>query len=215
MSTTVNGTLRNDTGKRSTKKLRQEGNLPAVLYGQKDVLSLAVNPKELMKLIKQRGQNAVIDLTIAGDSSPSRKVMLKTYQKHPLKELWVHADFYELDMSQLIRIQVPVVLEGVSPGEKKGGVINLAIRNIDLACLPSDIPESIKVSISELEIGQAIHMSDLNLPEKFKVFTSSSATVVIVQQEKRVAEVAEVEGEDGEADPATDPDSNEDKKEEE
>ncbi len=213
MSTTVNGILRKGTGKRSTKQVRHEGNLPAVLYGQKDVLSLAVNPKELMKLIKQKGQNVVIDLTIAGDSSPSRKVMLKDYQRHPLRELWVHADFYELDMSQAIKIQVPVVLEGVSPGEKKGGVLNHAIRNIDLECLPEDIPENIKVSISELEIGQAIHVSDLNLPEKFKVFASSSATVVLVQQEKRTAAKAAGEGEEAEAAPA-EPAAGEAKKEE-
>ncbi|MBT5471242.1 MAG: 50S ribosomal protein L25, partial [Nitrospina sp.] len=136
MSTTVNGSLRKATGKRATKDVRNEGNLPAVLYGQKDVLSLAVNPKELMKLIKLKGHNVVIDLAITGDSSPSRKVMLKDWQRHPLRELWVHADFYELDMSEIIRIQVPVILEGVSPGEKKGGVLNHAIRNIDLACLP-------------------------------------------------------------------------------
>ncbi len=210
MSTTVNGTLRKDTGKRSTKKVRKEGNLPAVLYGQKDVLSLAVNPKELMKLIKQKGQNIVIDLAIAGDSSPSRKVMLKDCQRHPLKELWVHADFYELDMSQTIRIQVPVVLEGISPGEKKGGVLNHAIRNIDLACLPADIPQNIKVSIAELEIGDAIHVSDLNLPEKFKVFASSSATVVLVQQEKRAAAKAA----EGEAADAAAPASSEPPKEE-
>lgn len=202
MSTTVNGTLREDTGKRSTKKVRKEGNLPAVLYGQKDVLSLAVNPKELMKLIKQKGQNVVIDLAIAGDSSPSRKVMLKEWQRHPLRELWVHADFYELDMSEAIRIQVPVILEGVSPGEKKGGVLNHAIRNIDLSCLPADIPENIKVSISELEIGQAIHISDLNLPDKLKVFASSSATVVLVQQEKRAAAKAADEGNEGAEAPA-------------
>ena len=139
----------------------------------------------------------VIDLAIAGDSSPSRKVMLKEWQRHPLRELWVHADFYELDMSEAIRIQVPVILEGISPGEKKGGVLNHAIRNIDLACLPADIPENIKVSISELEIGDAIHVSDLNLPEKLKVFASSSATVVLVQQEKRAAVKAEGEEAEG------------------
>jgi len=213
MSTTVNGTLRQETGKRSTKKVRKEGNLPAVLYGQKDVLSLAVNPKELMKLIKQKGQNVVIDLAIAGDSSPSRKVMLKEWQRHPLRELWVHADFYELDMSEAIRIQVPVILEGISPGEKKGGVLNHAIRNIDLACLPADIPENIKVSISELEIGDAIHVSDLNLPEKLKVFASSSATVVLVQQEKRAAVKAEGEEAEG-AEGAETPAAAEPKKEE-
>jgi large subunit ribosomal protein L25 len=202
MSTTVNGILREDTGKRSTKKVRNEGKLPAVLYGQKDVLSLAVNPKELMKLIKQKGHNVVIDLAIAGDSAPSRKVMLKDWQRHPLRELWVHADFYELDMSEAIRIQVPVILEGVSPGEKKGGVLNHAIRNIDLACLPADIPENIIVSIAKLEIGQAIHVSDLNLPDKFKVFASSSATVVLVQQEKRAAAKAAGEEAEGEAAPA-------------
>jgi large subunit ribosomal protein L25 len=203
MSTTVNGSLREDTGKRSTKKVRKEGNLPAVLYGQKDVLSLAVDPKELMKLIKQKGHNVVIDLAIAGDSSPSRKVMLKDWQRHPLRELWVHADFYELDMSETIRIQVPVILEGVSPGEKKGGVLNHAIRNIDLSCLPADIPENIKVSISELEIGDAIHISDLNLPENLKVFASSSATVVLVQQEKRAAVKEEgAEGVEGAEAPA-------------
>jgi large subunit ribosomal protein L25 len=199
MSKALSGTLRKETGKRFTKKVRLEGNLPAVLYGKKDVLALAVNPKELMKLIKQRGQNIVIDLTLDGDSTPCRKVMLKDYQRHPLRELWVHADFIEVDVTEAIRVHVPVILEGVSPGEKKGGVLNHAIRSIDIACLPEDIPENIKVSVSELEIGDVIHISDLKLPDNFKVFAASSATVALVQQEKRAAVKAEGEGEETDA----------------
>ena len=205
MSTaSLNGTLRTETGKRPTKQVRKEGNLPAVLYGLKDVLSLSVNPKELAKIIKLQGKNVVIDLAIANDSAASRKVMLKDSQRHPLRETWVHADFLELDTSKAVRVHVPVVLEGISPGEKKGGVLNHAIRAIDIDCLPDDIPDKITVSISQLEIGQAIHISDLNLPEAYKVYNSTSATVVLVQQEKRAAVKAAGEGEaaDGAADPA-------------
>jgi|TARA_B110000438_G_C15547550_1_gene535487 large subunit ribosomal protein L25 len=205
MSTaSLEGTLRKETGKRPTKQVRKEGNLPAVLYGLKDVLSLYVNPKELAKIVKQKGRNVVIDLTITSDSTASRKVMIKDSQRHPLRETWVHADFLELDTSKEVRVHIPVVLEGISPGEKKGGVLNHAIRIIDIDCLPDDIPEKITVSISQLEIGQAIHISDLNLPETYKVSNSASATVVLVQQEKRavVKTAGEEEGADGVADPA-------------
>lgn len=219
MSVALNGTLRTNTGRKSSRDIRGEGMMPAIVYGQKDNISFSVNPKELAKLIKQKGKNIVIDLVIAEDSSPKRKVLLKEFQSHPLRETWIHADFIEIDMTKPLKVQVPIKLTGVSPGEKKGGVLNHAIRNIQLECLPDDIPEAIEVSISELDMEQAIHVSDLDLPKHLKILNPPSATIAVVHAEKIEAE-PETEGEEeGEAAegaaPAASAESEKDKKTEE
>lgn len=205
MSVVLAGKIREKIGKSSSKKARAEGGLPAILYGGQDNLSIVVDPQRLAKLLKQAGRNAVIDLDIEGDSVEKRKVILKTFQRHPLKELWVHADFMEVDMTKKIRVRVPIHTAGVAPGEKlQGGILNHALKELEIECLPEDIPQKIEVSISKLELGQAIHVSDLPLPDKITAITAATTAIVTVYKEKEEKteteeEAGELEGKIGEA----------------
>lgn len=179
--------------------------MPAVLYGRKDNLSFTVNPKALRKIIRQKGKNALIDLQLEEDSVKNRKVLLKDFQTHPLKETWLHADFLEVDIDKNIRVRVPVKLTGLSPGEKQGGILNHIIRELDMECLPSDIPETVDVSIENLQLGEFIRISDLPLFEKFTIHNAPSAPIVTVYLEKEETKEAEeaVEGEEAGAEETT------------
>ncbi|MBI4383861.1 MAG: 50S ribosomal protein L25 [Nitrospinae bacterium] len=194
----LNGKLREQKGRGSSQRLRNQGFMPAVLYGQKDNLSLAVNPKELRKILDQKGKNALIDLSIEGDSGNPRKVLLKDYQAHPLRSAWVHVDFLEIDMTRKIRVHVPLRFVGVSAGEKLGGIANHVLRSLDVECLPADIPESIEVQMAEVQLGQAVHVSDLTIPANVKALNKPSGTVVSVQAEReeqpKPAEAVAAEG---------------------
>ena len=201
MSVMLNGKLRSKTGKNHAKEARREGFLPAVVYGQKETVPIAVNQKELMKIIKQNGRNALIELDLKSDTI--RKVLLKEFQLHPLKETWVHADFYEVDLTKPLKVQVPVKLIGTSPGEKKGGTLNQVIRVLNMECLPNNIPGVIEASIDSLELEEAIRVSDLKVPENANVLNPPSATVAIIHIEKKEEEKEEDKvPEDGEGEVA-------------
>lgn len=193
MSTAIelNGKFREQKGKGASRRLRVDGYMPAVVYGQKDSLCLAVNPKELKKIMDQKGKNAVIDLSIEGDSRKSRKVLLKDYQTHPMRPNWVHVDFLEIDMARKIRVDTPIRFVGVSAGEKLGGIANHVLRKLHIECLPSDIPAVIEVQMADVQLGQALHVSDLIVPAKIKVLNRPSETVVTVHQEKEEVKPAE------------------------
>lgn len=194
----LSGKLRDQKGKGASRRLRSQGGLPAILYGQKDNLSLMVNPKELKKILESKGKNALIHLNIDGDSKKSRTVLLKNHQTHPMRTAWVHVDFLEIDLTHKIKVDVPIRYIGVSVGEKKGGIANHILRNLHVECLPSDIPEFVEVQMAEVELDQVIHVSDLKISDKIRVLNRPSEAVVSVFQEKEEVKAAETPAE-GEA----------------
>ena len=203
------GKLREATGKSATRKLRNDETMPAVLYGLKDNLSLTVNPKELNKLLSAKGRNALIELDIEGDKE--RNVVLKDYQSHPLRAGWIHADFLEVDVTKKIRVKVPVVLVGTSPGEKQGGLVNHIIRNLEVESIPSNIPEKIEIQMGEVQLDQVIHVSDIVAGEGVEIVNDPKDAVVTVHVEKVKEEKAEVEeGAEGEAAAPADAEKKED-----
>ena len=137
------GKMREVTGKSATRKIRNDESMPAVVYGLKHNVSMIINPKELKKLIEAKGRNTLIELKIEGDSD--RNVVLKEFQTHPLRADWLHADFLEVDVTNKIRVKVPVLLVGTSPGEKQGGLVNHILRNIEVESIPKNIPEKIEI----------------------------------------------------------------------
>ena len=189
------GKLREATGKSATRKLRTEETMPAVVYGLKGNVNVVVNPKELRKLLEAKGRNALIELNIEGDSE--RSVLLKEFQSHPLRMGWLHADFLEVDSSKKIRVKVPVVLVGHSPGEKMGGMVNHILRNLEVESVPSNIPEKIEIQMSEVQLDGVVHVSDLVAGEGVEIINDPSDAVVTVHVEKEKEE--KPEGEEGEA----------------
>jgi len=180
----LTGKIREAKGKSAARKLRTDECIPAVLYGLKENVSLSVNPKELNKLIEAKGQNVLIELKVKGDSVNNRKVVIKEFQAHPLKSGMIHVDFLEIDVTKKIKVKIPVVLNGVSPGEKQGGHVNHIVRALDIESLPKDIPEKMDVDMSTVELNQMIHISDLNLGEAVTVLNDPNEVVVNVHLEK-------------------------------
>ena len=198
------GKLRKVTGKSATRDVRNDEAMPAVMYGLKDNLNLIVDPKELQKLLKENGRNALIELNIEGD--PSRNVVLKEYQSHPLRSGWLHADFLEVDVTKKIKVKVPVVLVGTAPGEKLGGMINHIIRHLEIESTPRNIPEKIELPIGEVQLNQVIHVSDLVVGEDVTIINLPTDVVLTLHEEKVKEEIPEgeeveegIEGEEAEA----------------
>ena len=182
MSEVLSGKIREKTGKVATKELRRNGEIPAVLYGLKDNLSFSVCPDNLKDILTAKGQNALIDLNLEGNKK--RKVILKEFQSHPLKERWVHVDFLEVDVTKTVKVSVNVHLIGKSAGEKMGGLVNQVIKSIHVECLPVDIPQSVDLDVTAVELGQVLHVSDLSLPDKVKILHQPNEVILSVQLEK-------------------------------
>ena len=182
MSEVLSGKIREKTGKVATKEVRRNGEIPAVLYGLKDNLSFSVCPDNLKDILTAKGQNALIDLNLEGNKK--RKVILKEFQSHPLKERWVHVDFLEVDVTKTVKVSVDVHLIGKSAGEKMGGLINLVLKSLQVECLPVDIPQSVDLDVTAVELGQVLHVSDLSLPDKVKILHQPNEVILSVHLEK-------------------------------
>ncbi len=191
MSEVLSGKIREKTGKVATKEVRRNGEIPAVLYGLKDNLSFSVCADKLKDILTAKGQNALLDLNLEGNKK--RKVILKEFQSHPLKERWVHVDFLEVDVAKKVKVNVDVHLIGKSAGEKMGGLVNQVLKSIHVECLPVDIPQSVDLDVTAVELGQVLHVSDLSLPDKVKILHQPNEAIVSVHLEKVKEETTEDE----------------------
>jgi len=204
-------TPRESTGKEKAKKLRAKGLIPAVFYGPRtETLSITVDPKELSKTLHtEAGGNVLIDLDIQkGDQSDRRVAMVKDIQFNTFERRLLHADFYEVAMDEMITVEVPINLVGKSEGVKLGGILDQIRRTVQVQCLPTDIPKRIDVEVSALNIGDSIHVQDLQV-EKGKILFDTNYTIATVvppaAEEKPKEEVAPevaVEGEEKEKEEA-------------
>ncbi|MCJ7664245.1 MAG: 50S ribosomal protein L25 [Desulfobacterales bacterium] len=193
---------REGKGKEEARRLRHQGLIPAVVYGQRqETIPVTLNPQELAKVLHGgAGERTLINLTIEGlkDGPITKTVILKEKQIDPLKRTWLHVDLYTIAMDEEISVGIPVRIVGKAAGVTvQGGILEQVLREIEVKCLPSDIPSSIDVDVSSLEIGDSIHVAEITL-EKGKILTDPGQTVVTVvaPKEEVVAAVEEVaEGE--------------------
>ena len=194
--------IRTQLGKEASRKLRQKGLLPAICYGPKtDSVPLSLDTKELMKTVGM-GENVLIDLMIGdGNKAAQKVVVVRDLQIDPIKDQYIHVDLFEVVMDEEISVEVPVVLVGKPEGVKMGGVLEQITREVTVECLPADIPQSIEVDVSHLDIGDTVHIGDIKLG-KAKVLvdpTTTIATLVpptvekVVVEEEVEEEVPEVE----------------------
>jgi large subunit ribosomal protein L25 len=179
---------RTDRGKNAARRLRREGLIPAVVYGGKgETVAVAVDPKSLQKVLRsEAGRNAILKLDIADLGSTN--AILKGWQVDPIKENFLHADFYRIAMDVAIRVTVPVVTKGEARGVKvDGGILELILREIEVECLPGDIPERIEVDVADLGINGAVRISELPVNEKVKILEAADQVVVHVVSVKEEA----------------------------
>jgi len=183
---------RSERGKNAARRLRREGMVPAVIYGGKgENLAVAVDPKALQRVLRsEAGRNAILKLDIAGHGATN--AILKSWQVDPIRENFLHADFYRIAMDVAIRVTVPIHVVGEARGVKvDAGILELVVRAIEVECLPGDIPERIDVEVSDLAINQSLRVSDVQIPAKVKVLAAPDQVVVhVVSVKEEVAPAA-------------------------
>jgi large subunit ribosomal protein L25 len=188
---TISARSRESRGKGAARQTRREGRIPAVLYGHgEDSVSLSVDANELQKLVHSISiENTIVDLDL-GSGEPY-KVLIRELQRHPFRDEFVHIDFFHVAMDEKIQVEVPIVLIGTPTGVKnKGGVLDHQLRELEVFCLPGSIPEKIELDVSNLDIGDSIHVSDIQLPD-VEILTELDRAVVAVLA-PTVMEVEEV-----------------------
>lgn len=188
---------RTSTGKGGARKLRAEGFCPAVVYGPGvDAKPLQVDPRALQKLLHSAGENALIDLSVsgAGGESSTLKVIVREMTFPPLGDIPEHVDFYHVSLDRSLSVSVAVELTGVSEVvETKAGTLSQLVHELSVECLPTDIPESIKVDISSIKLGHSLHVSDLDVPAGVTITDSPDLPIVslnAIREEEEEAEVA-------------------------
>lgn len=208
----LNGFLRNEKGSANSRRLRAQGFIPAVIYG-KDIkpLSVKINYKDLQKMGKL-SKSVIINLSI--ENKDSYPVILKEVQRNILTSKLSTIDFLKVSLTEKMTAKVAVHFVGDSKGIKEGGILEPLIRELKIHCLPTDLPECIEVNVSDLEIGDTLHISDLKLKEGIIILDEAEEGLVTVlaptvEEEKKPTEVeaAPVEGEEKaatETTPATD-----------
>ncbi len=151
---------RDKTGRGETRRLRNSGFIPAIIYGKGlDTVHLTLSERELSKtLSKVAGESVLMNLKVGASSKP---VIIKELQQDPVTNQILHVDFQVILLTEKLKIKVPINIKGEAPGVKAGGILDHSLREIEVECLPRDIPEKIEVNISNLEIGDAIHIKEL------------------------------------------------------
>jgi large subunit ribosomal protein L25 len=194
----LQATVRKSVGNGPARVLRRAGQIPAVLYGRKiEPVLLSVNAKDLEQILKKGSFGQfILTLVIQNGKKMTKPAIIKELQTHPVSGSLIHIDFYEVDMKRQIKVMVPVVTTGKSVGIEEGGLLNIVRRELEVFCLPGDIPEAIEIDISELGIGDSIHLEDLPLGENVEVVTDVNFTVVTVLSPKVEEEVVEEEEEE-------------------
>ena len=203
----VTAQSRSETGKNVNRRLRQRDLIPGVLYGKKkDTVLIAVSPKEVGAVLHSpAGTSTLFDLEYEGKR---RKVILKEYQAEPVRGHLLHADFYEVALDKPIKVKVHVELTGTPVGVKvEGGFLDFVTRELDIECLPLDIPEKLVVDVTPLALGRHFRVSDLTMPEKVTVLTEPDIVVahVVARREEEVAPAAAEVAAEGEAATAAEP----------
>ena len=206
MDTTLQCETRSERGKNLARRLRRDGRLPGVVYGDSggqsagDVVAVSVDPSALSRILQSdAGVNTLIGLVI--DAGQPTQVLIKDYQLHPITRKLLHVDFYRLAMSKVITVSVRVVLKGEAEGVKmQAGLVAFEQREFAIACLPTEIPEHVEVDISSLMIGHGVRVRDLLEGVSWTPVTDPDTLIVHVvapkvEEEPEAEEEAAAEGE--------------------
>ena len=190
--------LRADSGKGAARRLRRSGKFPAVFYGPKlPTTKISVDAQEFLQKVAALEGSHLIRFRSAVDSMSNRVALVKDAQYHPVTGAVIHADFYEVDMAEKLRVRVPLHFIGKAAGVALGGILQPVRRDVEVECLPVEIPEFIDVDVSALNIHDAIHVSELPAPAGVSIRYDSDFTLVTVLpptvEEVKVEEAAPAE----------------------
>src|ERR1051325_9341086 len=190
----VKGEARQAGTKGDARRARKAGKVPAVLYGaKKDPVSLSVDPKSISKILRSAtGHNTIFDLDVNGEKT---KAMIVDWQYEPIKGALLHIDLKRIAMDKAIRVSVPIHIKGEAAGVKQeGGILDIVIREVEVECLPADIPPFIDADVSELVFGKVLRVSDLPHAGKLKFVTDPNQAVAHITHIKEEVVATPVEG---------------------
>ena len=189
-STILEATPRTSGNKNDARRVRRGGKVPGILYGAgKSALSVSLDPRQVSRILHSKsGYNTIFDLTL--DGGERTKAMIVDWQYEPIKGSLLHIDLKRIAMDQKLRVSIPIVLRGEAAGVKQqGGIMEQTLREVEIECLPSDIPASVEADVSELVFGKVLRVSELPRLEKVKYLTDPNQPVahVITVKEEVVA----------------------------
>mgnify|MGYP005854246143 FL=1 len=194
----LHATKRSTKGKGAARKMRKNKTFPAVIYGPKiDPMMLCLDTSEFDKIIRERGTSGLfLNMKIEGQAEvKSKVVMLKDLQMDTYGIEYLHADFHQIDMDTLVTVSVPIVPVGVSKGVKDGGgMLQIIRRELEVVCKPADTPEQIEIDISDLDIGDAVHVEAIDLGDAVEIPHDVDFTVITIvppdagEEEEELAE---------------------------
>ncbi|MFP3928410.1 MAG: 50S ribosomal protein L25 [Desulfobacteraceae bacterium] len=191
-------TERFQTGKEAARKIRSKKQIPAVFYGPKiGTVHLAVSAGDMQSILKKASlESVIIGLNIATGEGEVRKAtaMLKELQVDPIKGDYLHADFYEISMDEEVTVDIPINLVGEPVGVTKGGILQYVRREITVSCLPGKLMDQLDIDVSHLDIGEAVHIEDIPLPEGVSTAQEGHLTVAVVAAPSISEEVMPEEG---------------------
>ena len=185
--------LRSDYNKGANRRLRKAGRIPAIVYGHDEPIAISISGREFHKEFHTISESTLIRLAIDGTE---RQVLVKDYQDDIIRGDVLHIDFFEVESGKTLQTRVPIVLDGSPVGVREGGVLEHGIYELDIECLPKDLPAEIHVDISELNIGDSIHVGDMAAPDGVSILNNEDQTVAVCAMPRAVTEEGE-EGEEG------------------
>jgi large subunit ribosomal protein L25 len=175
--------VREKAGKGVARGLRRDKRVPAVLYSHGKSMPISMVSKDVTKILNtEGGEHALINLTLEGSKeTATHMALIKDYQVDPLNGSLIHLDLMEVAMNEKVKIPVAVHITGNSIGVKEGGIFQYGLRTLDIECLPTAIPDSIEVNITDLKINDSLHVRDITAPEGVRILTDGDATVATIQ----------------------------------
>lgn len=181
-------TARDIKGKGAARSLRRQGQVPAVIYGHgRDPLPLSLNARDLDKMLAHiQAESTVIEVTVGGHSA---KTLIREIQRHPIKRQILHVDFQALVAGELVTVNIPIVLNGIPEGVRlEGGVLDQTLRELEIECDPSDIPDHAELDITNMVIGDSLHVSDIKLPANVRILDDPETSVAVLAAPRAVIE---------------------------
>lgn len=191
-------TVRESSGKGVARQLRMAGKVPAVFYGTNtESISLEVSTKTLQDILNvPGGKSNFFNLAFEGGNSEKKMAIIKDLQIDPVSDQLMHADFFELSMDKKMTATVPVSLTGKAVGVELGGTLQPIRRELEVSCLPKDLPDAIEIDVTDLDVGDSIHVDEVKLPAGVEAPHDVNFTIVVLMAPKGAAEEEEVaEGE--------------------
>lgn len=186
----LSATAREETGKGVARRLRREGRIPGVVYGHEAPQALSVDEKEFHKAFHSISESTIIKLKV---DSHERDVLIKDYDEDIRTGRILHIDFYEIERGKKLRTHVEIELVGSPVGVREGGILEHSLYELEIECLPKDIPEHITVDVAGLETGHSVHVADIPVPEGVRVLNSAEQTVVAVTMPRAAEETVDEE----------------------